>query len=418
MLRFRLPSLPPFRRDAKLMLAVTGLSSISFFGIQLLLAPLFVLRLGHGPEFVGLYSAAGAFTYMAMALPSGAMGSRLGIRKVMLAGGLGTALGMVMFSLTEFVPRDLSGAWPILSQVVLTIGWSLFEVNLAPGLMGATASQNRRGAYALSSALRGAGTLAGTLSGGIMPGVFARLTGQSEFAPGPYRLALWVGAAIALGATIPLCFLSAIRQEDGGKERTESGGRLPLLSVGLVVLHAFLINGAAATCGAFCNVYMDTALGLGASSIGVITAAGQMVGVMTALLGPRMARKRSGDRLLVAASFGIALSLLPLALLPHWAAAGLGRLGLLAFSAVWLPALQLFQMELAPARWRSLAYGATSMAFGLSFGTVSLGGGYLAGAGGYRAIFGLGVALAVVGALLMTASRRYLVRSRSGDSSA
>jgi predicted MFS family arabinose efflux permease len=100
-------------------------------------------------------------------------------------------------------------------------------------------------------------------------------------------------------------------------------------------------------------------------------------------------------------TLGMAVSLVPLALIPHWAAAGLGRLGIVVLSAIWMPALQVFQMELVDPRWRSLAYGAVSMAMGLGFGSVSLAGGYLIAAQGYRTLFLIGVGLSTAGAALM-----------------
>ena len=71
---------PRLGRDAKLLIAASGVLAISFFGILLLLRVLYVLRLGHGPEYVGLFSAVSAFAYMAMSLPSAALGKRYGGR--------------------------------------------------------------------------------------------------------------------------------------------------------------------------------------------------------------------------------------------------------------------------------------------------------------------------------------------------
>jgi MFS family permease len=102
-------------------------------------------------------------------------------------------------------------------------------------------------------------------------------------------------------------------------------------------------------------------------------------------------------------TLGTGLSLLPLALLPHWAAAGLGNLGVIALAAIWMPAFQVYQMELVSSRWRSLAYGIVSMAMGFTFASISLIGGYVAAEWGYRSLFLSGVGMCGVGALLMWA---------------
>ena len=69
--------------------------------------------------------------------------------------------------------------------------------------------------------------------------------------------------------------------------------------------------------------------------------------------------------------------------------------------AIWMPAFQVFQMERVDSRWRSLAYGAVSMAMGLGFGSTSLAGGYIIAAWGYRSLFLIGVGLSLAGATLM-----------------
>jgi MFS family permease len=68
-------------------------------------------------------------------------------------------------------------------------------------------------------------------------------------------------------------------------------------------------------------------------------------------------------------------------------------------------------MELVDSQWRSLAYGAVSMAMGLGFGSTSLAGGYVIARAGYRTLFLLGVGLSMAGAVLM---RALLRRQSSG----
>jgi predicted MFS family arabinose efflux permease len=92
-----------------------------------------------------------------------------------------------------------------------------------------------------------------------------------------------------------------------------------------------------------------------------------------------------------------------LAFLPHWSTAGLGLLGVQVSSAVWLPALQVFQMELVTEGWRGLSYGAVTMAMGLGFGSMSLVGGYVIEAQGYRTLFAVGVGLALAATVVMAA---------------
>jgi predicted MFS family arabinose efflux permease len=101
-----------------------------------------------------------------------------------------------------------------------------------------------------------------------------------------------------------------------------------------------------------------------------------------------------------------------MALFPRWPAVALGSVGVLSMSAMWMPALHVFQMEQVEPRWRSLAYGAVSMAMGFSFASMSLLGGYVIARSGYRAFFAVGGGISVAGAALMWA---ILNRQKAGS---
>jgi MFS family permease len=399
-------------RDSRLLIATSGLSAVSFFGIQMLLKVLYVLRLGYGPEYVGLYSASSALAYMAMGLPSGVLGRRFGTRRMMLIGGVAATAGMALLPLTESAPTSARDLWPILSQIVLTMGWSLFNVNSVPALMAATTAQNRNDAYAVSNAVRSLGTFLGTLVGGALPGLFGAVLGHTLDEPAPYRAALWVGAALSVFSLVPL---GLVRDSGPVARKTQAvgGGRFPLLPVALVAGYVYLRHAGWATCQAFCNAYMDTILFLPAASIGLIAGAGQFLAMLASLATPRLAARHSHGWTLTVTTFGIGVSLLPLALVPHWAAAGAGRVAIFALSALWMPALQVFQMELVPTEWQSIAYGVVSMAMGLGFGSTSLAGGYIIASTGYRTLFALGAALSAVAGVVMYAILRYQ-RSAAG----
>jgi len=400
-MHFKLPSLREYSRDAQLLIAVTGVLAVSFFGLYSLLRVLYILRLGYGPEYIGIFSATGALTYMSMGVPSGALGARLGTRKAMLIGTSIVIFGMILLPLTEFAPPTLRDAWPFVSQVILTTGWSMCNVNLVPGLMASTSEWNRNGAYALSSAFRETGTLVGAFVGGWLPAMFAGLFAQSLDDPAPYRFALWVGAALAAVALIPL---RRIKKAATPMLRTHTGAPhnpAPVLPITLMAAYIFIRHAGWATCQSFCNAYMDADLHLSTSAIGLITSVVQVVAIIASLLTPRMMARYSNGGTLLLTTLGVALSLLPLGLIPHWTAAGIGRIGYQIATAMWIPVLQVFQMELVDAEWRALTYGVTSMAMGLGFGTLSLAGGYIIAAFGYRSVFLIGAALEIVAAAVL-----------------
>lgn len=411
-MNLRLDALSRLNRDVKLLILVSGVSAVSFFGIQMLLKVLYVLRLGHGPEFVGWFNGTGALAYMGMGIPSGALGGRFGTRRIMMIGAVIMILGMLFLPLTESVPSWAWTIWPFVSQVTLTAGWSMFNVNLVPALMSVTTAADRDKTYSLNNASRLLGTVAGTLAGGELPGLFARFLDKSLDAPDPYRYALFVGAAFATTTLVPLILMRPVQGTVVRPQaRTEAWGAFPKLPIALMIGYVYLRHAGWATCKSFSNAYMDVELHLSASSIGLITSAGQFLAMFGSLITPRLAARRGNGWTLVASTVGIAIFLVPMALFSHWIPATVGRLGIFVLAAMWISALQVFQMELVESQWRSLAYGTVSMAMGLGFGTISLSGGYIIAATGYQTLFWIGAGLSLLAATVfgLLLNRRILI---------
>ncbi len=411
----RLPALQDFSHDARLLIIVSGLTAVSFFGIHSLLRSLYVLRLGYGPAYVGAYLASGALTFMVMGIPSGVLGQRFGTRKVMLAGGWITAGGMLLLPGSELLSGRARDLWPFVSQIVLTIGWSMHNVNIVPALMAVTHDFNRSSAYALTSALRGVGTFLGTLLGGALPELYARLLDLDPGlrasvldSPTPYSYALLTGGLLSLLAIAPLGGIQGGQPTPSGSEAERQRGPFPFLAIAAMIVYVLLRHTSWTTCQAFCYPYLDEGLALSTSAIGVLTSIGQLAAIMATLSMPSLARRWHHGWIIVLSTALLATSLALLSLTPHWSAAGLGLLGVQVSAALWLPALQVFQMELVNEGWRALSYGAVTMAMGLGFGTMSLFGGYLIEAQGYSQLFAIGIALALASTILMAAITRVL----------
>jgi len=394
-----------FSRDVRLLTVATGVFAVSFMGIQMLAKTLYILRLGYGLEYLGLFGATGAISYMTMSLPSGALGNYWGTRRTMLVGGVITISGMASLPLVELLPAALRPTWPIVTQALTSGGWALFNINLVPALMGATTVQNRSSAYALNSMMRGFGSFTGAIAAGLLPTLFQALWGYSPDLPDPYRLSLWVAAAVGLLALIPLMLTHPTTQAVVTTQTLAAPG-FPVLTITLLVFHVYFAQVGIAVCQTFCSAYMDSDLRLTPAVIGLIIGAGQFAAVLAPLFGPRLSSQYGHAWLLTATNLASAFSLLPLALLPHWSGVAMGGLGVMALSAMWMPALQIFQMELVDARWRSVAYGIVSMAMSLTFASTSLLGGRFAAQWGYRSLFLLAAGLSLIGVLIIWGMRR------------
>ena len=249
--------------------------------------------------------------------------------------------------------------------------------------------------------MRSLGTFVGTPLAGLLPGVIIGVIGGNLDSPAPYRLALWVGPAIGLLALIPLLRIAEAEQIDPEEDKPTLPGSFPVAPVGLLILFVCFSQAASATCHSFCTAFMDVELRLSTGMIGWITSSGQLASVFAPMLLPMLARRRGNGWTLMATSMGAAASMVPLVLIPQWFAAAIGQFGTTALSAVRMPALQVYQMEMIERRWRALAYGAVSTAMGLSFAVISFSGGQIIARWGYTSLFVLGVTLSLVGATIM-----------------
>jgi MFS family permease len=408
----RLISTLGFSRDAWLLSAAIGVFTGALLGMMQLLKVIFVLRLGYGPEFVGTLFATGALSFTAFSLPGGALGGRLGPRRTMILGAIIMVVGMAMLPVTELTPYAIRPYWLLLVQVVSSAGWSMVIVNHVPAMMVFTTPESRRGAYALREALAGLGTFLGMLVAGLLPGAFAGLLHLTTDHSAPYQYALGVCVVAAMTGLVPLALIGEVQPM--APTRRQRASSPPLMPLAMLVTCAFLNHSAVASCRAFAFAYMDTALRLPTSLVGLMSSLGMLGAILAALGGPRLARRRGSGHAMTVASIGLAFSLLLMGLIRHWAAAGLGMAGMLALSAVWIPAYQVLQMEMAEPEWRPLVAGASSMGMSLGFGTMSLVGGHIVAAFGYNWLFVLGAVLATLSATVMqgTMARREAPRRR------
>ncbi|MBN1402525.1 MAG: MFS transporter [Anaerolineae bacterium] len=389
-------NIPKFDRDIWLLCAASGLCAGAYLGLRQLLSPLYALRLGYGPEFVGSLSAASSISFAAASLPGGALGTRYGARRILILGAMITIGAMTLLPMAELVPAAIRSGYMILSEIVSSSGWSLFVVNVIASMAAFTQPTNRRGAFALREAFAGLGSFLGALVGGLLPGLFAGLMSTTTAEPGPYRYALWAAVVMGAGSLAPLA--KTDRPTTGslagsGTTRFRLEGALLLLAAA-----AFANNAAHAACKVFTSPYMDQVFRLPTSLIGAISSAGMLLSVLLALSSPSLSRGRESGHMMILASLGIGACLLFMSLIPHWLPVGLGLVGVYGILAVWRPAFQALQMDISAPQWRSLVSGACATGMSLGYGSLSLSGGYVATTWGYPQVYAMGGAMAALSA--------------------
>jgi MFS family permease len=267
------PSIHDYSHDTLLLLSVSYLTAISFYGMQMLLRSLYLLRLGFDTAYLGSYLAAGALGYMVMGIPSGILGNRFGTMAMMRIGGIICLVGMVLLPLTELVSPPFRAAFPFISQLVQISGWSMLNVNLVPALMGTTSSDNRNSSYALASGLREFGSFVGSLFGGFLPGFFSLLRGTSIDTSSPYNSSIWISNGLWFIALVPL-FLIKGRGIPTQQHQTQEQGAFPIFLIALLFIYVYLQQVGWAGCQSFCNPYMDQELHYSTANMGIIAAFG------------------------------------------------------------------------------------------------------------------------------------------------
>jgi MFS family permease len=393
-----------FNRDVRLYMASMAIYSFTLMnGIYPVLFNLYLLRLGYGPAFVGTVNSVGLLGTACFALPAGALSARWGLRRTMVIGLFLVLLFYGLLPLIAFLPPDLHQIGILGCRLLGAIGRSMYTVNAVPFLMASSDPENRNSVYSfqvVASQLMG---FVGSLLGGVLPEWLAGWFNLSLEGPLPYRYPLVIGAGVCLLAVWAMSRTREIhvKEEPDPREAVGNGASgAPVTIIMVLATAAMLQTAVVGTSKTFFNVYLDDALRIPTSQIGAFFAAVQIVSAASASVMPRLTERWGTRAVFIGSSFGSALSMLPLALVPYWPAALLGRMGISACASITFPALNVFQMEVVAARWRSRMCGTVNMAKQISWMILSLGGGYMITALSYRALFLLGMTVTVLGTLL------------------
>jgi len=431
MARTYIANLRLLSRDVRLFLVATALIGFSWDGVRGVLLNLYLLRLDYGPESVGVINGIGAFAFALMSLPAGFLGVRLGSRRMILAGVALMAVGNGLLPLVELLPVAWRIAWLSAATVTAYLGLVLYYVNSLPFLMGATGSEERDYAFAAQIAVMPLAAFAGSLVAGVLPGMVAGVLGVSLQNPAAYRYPLVLAAVMLVPgilAMIPAGEVASGESASARAESTEDGtpagtaSRPPYALIVMMVVVVGLRFAGRGPLMTFFNVYLDDALGVPTVMIGALIALGQFVSVPAALLAPLGAARWGNGRMVSWGTMGVALTMLPLALIPQWWAAGAGFVGAVAMFSVSTGPIRVYSQNLVTRRWWGAMSGAVMMGSGLGLAITTLIGGYAAAVLGYRALFFVGAGLVAAGAVAFWAyfrvPRGELARRPSGTPTA
>ena len=402
MVRTYFHTLRLFSREVRMYLLSSALIGFSYMGIGAVLLNLYLLRLGYGLEFIGLVNGSAALAFALCSLPAGALGTRLGIRRMIVAGVFCLVASNVALPLVEFLPEAWRPGAIIVTRLVSGLGFALYLVNSSPFLAAATDRAERDHAFSMQTALMPLSGFAGSLLGGVLPDVFASILGVSLEDPAPYWYPMLIAGVLMIPSVLALASTREVAVAPPRESTRAAADAVPWGLIAVLGTVAMLRMAGESGARSFFNVFMDAGLAVSTATIGVLIAASQIVAGPATLAAPLLA-KRLGKTLLISLGmFGTALGYLVMALSAHWILAGLGFVWATAMLSVTRAVVTVYQMEIVPPDGRTFMSGATSMAMGMGFSSMAFGGGYLIIEVGYSGLFLAGTLCAVAGGLLFS----------------
>ena len=391
--RSALRAMPP---QARAFVFAAGVVSVSIFGMYLVLLNLYLLRLGYGPEFVGLVQGTGIFAIAALSMPASAAGRRWGLHGLIVGGISAGSLALVALSLADLAPESIRSAWILVFNLAGTSALTLFYVNSSPYQMAISTEADRTYQFSLRWVFVSLGAFAGSVLAGFLPDAFTLLPGVEADSAEAFRFAMLTGSLLLLLA--PLAMMAAgPSQVTQASARREASDPAPLKLLAAIALVMLLCSACMAAGRTFANIYLDSPLAVSTPRIGLIVAIGHIMGAPGALLIPKLVRHAGGGGTAALGFLGAALMMLPLALIPHWAAAGVALVVLNALGAIVEPAFSIFTLSLVRDSWRPAMAGVTITSGSASYGFISLAGGYVIAGPGFAFFFLAAGALSLLG---------------------
>lgn len=392
-------SLRHFKRDTRLFLGSYFLALFGHFGIYAVIFNLYLLRLGYGSEFVGAANAIGLLNMAALGLPAGWLGKRFGSRRVLIAGLAVGIAALILIPLSEALPSGWQATWILVTYGLYGLGNAMYIVNAPPFLINIAGAATRNYAFSMMAAGGSLAAFLGNLLAGVLPGLLARVLRTTTDTPTPYRYTLLIPPFLYF---LSLVFCAATRQAHRARisKSDKARTKLPMAIIAVMALALLLRMVGEQSSRVFFNVHLDLNLKASTALIGGLAAVAQLIAIPAALLMPLFTRLLGRFALFVAGLVGMSGSLVLMAMVPHWAAAGLAFIGIACMHAIVGPTSVVFQQEIVAYEWREVISGATTMAIGIGSAGIAFGGGFMLSGLGYRSLFLAGAVSVALGALI------------------
>lgn len=391
-------------RDAWKVMLVSVVVGIGFFGVHGVLFNLYLLRLGYGPEFIGIFNGVALIASAACAIPAGIAGRRWGPRRAMLAGYAIWCAGNLLLPQAQLVADAWRTAWLLTNFTVMWIGVSFWVVNQPTYLVAITSGEERQHAFAMSRSVSRFSAVLGSLMAGFLPVFLAVQLGLSLDNPTVYRYTLYLGPVLYLVAAPVVWSIRYVEVWHAEPGEPKAAAPVPLFAAMMVFV---ILAGAAEAAGeTYFNVYMDEGLRVSPALIGSLMAVAQLLAGSVVLAAPLLVARFGAFRTILGACAGMGVSVLVLAAIPSWFGAGLGFAGLMVLASVVFPVRTIFHQEITDPEWRSTMSGNVQLASAGGRAAAVIFGGFLIARLGYGGMFTTAALTTLAGAFVFWISFR------------
>lgn len=378
-------------------------------GIYSVLLNLFLARLDYGPEMIGLVNSIGTFAFALGSLPAGLLGERFGSRRMLIIGLVLLVVGTFCFPLADILPALLQLPWLLLHIFIIYAGMALYFVNSAPFIMDVVTPAERNPLFSFQTALSSMAAFLGSLLAGFLPTWLSALFNISLDGPITYRYSLLVGGVLMLLALWSIIVARPTAHHIKEHETVVDVNQTPSVAAVVAPLGMLLFMMAfvrvlqvtgVITLNTFFNVYLDQGLHVPTMQLGIIMAVARLLGVPMALATSALTAKYGNRGVVIGASLGTALSIVPIIFVQNWLIAGIGFVGVVGLSWMRYAASLVYFLELVPSQRRARVVGTMETATGISSTVIAFGGGYMIVYLGYSWLFATAAVLTAISAVV------------------
>ena len=390
-----------FSRHIVLVLVSWFVVQFCFGGTYVVIFNLYLIRLGFGPDFIGLANASIGIGFALFAFPAGAAGARLGRRRMLI---VGLALSVVV---SVFIPAAMyfrgyaQKVCLVLSYGLYGASGTLIVVNSVAFLSDSVSDSDRPVTFTVYTAIAPIAAFLGSALSGFLPNGLARLLDLTLENPQPYGYVLCIPPVLYAVVLVLYIVAPSAKESRLKPAAKDSPKAIPLLLLLSILLVGFLRNAITFGINTFFNAYLDTTMGMPAHVIGITVSVSKLVAApATILLAPLAMKKFGKFKIVLIGIIAATIAALPVAFVSSYIAAAFSLVTIAVLSTITTAAYTTFSQELVPSEWRALMAGSVNMAGALSHAAIAYGGGYLIMGLGYQNFFRVPIISCAIGALL------------------